>query len=1351
MQIKSSLIILLCALATSASAQFNMLFNSDHDLPNSLVNCIAEDSNGIVWVATEDGLCKYNGSSFKTYRSVPSDPKSLYNNFVRIVVPDNYGNVIIGSIGGTQIYRSKHNDFIPAIPSEQGAIRNGNVNHILPLRSGGYLVGGNYAYTLYINKEGKPSIKPNIFTNQLKNIFRMAESKDGSLWAMVQGKGLYRTFPHHNNPNDKIALVTDENGKNYEFSAFCNAPDGNLYAGDIEKGLYILDEKTGRFKLIPITESFSRIRNIKAIPGTTCLCIASDGNGIRFYNYKTKNFDNSQQFDDPLIDISSQKVHSLFVNKTGDIWAALYQKGIMLGTHSAIPFKYIGPRSRRYNLIGDRCVTSILQDHEKTIWVATDNGGLYGIVNMDTPGKSESAPINMQQKAFFKASSDHGNQTSIPSAIIGLFEDSRHRLWFGSYKRGCGIVNKTTGICNYIPHRDQSVFSVYDYAEDKRGTIWAGSMGEGILRYNEKDNCMETFTSEGGTEWTGCIFYDGNHDKIYAGTYDGVIVVNPKDKNTRPHPITANCVVFSISRISSNTLAFSTNIGLILYDTEKQTSKTITMEHGLPSNSVYACQPGMKGHVWISSVYGLTHLSLDNMNVENFTLRDGLQGNEFYKNASMRTKSGSLWFGGINGVTFFRPSQLEHYSQKCDVRVVGIHSGDTEINPEEDGNYYVGVDENRFSVELATRPIYMSKRVIYSYHMDDGDWTTLPVQQNSVSFSDLSWGSHTLYVKTTTNGHDSQVSKTHIYIAYPWYLKWWMVIIWLVLTVAIGYLGIKEWHRRLKLRNIALEHMREEEEQEARLQFFMNLVHDLRTPITLISAPLKKLISTDADTSHKRLYNIMARNVDRILRLTNQIMDLRKIDHGKMELHCSETLVSEYISDMARSMEDIINSRHISLTLSDKTDGHQRIWLDTDFMETIILNLLSNAAKYTMENGTINVGWSIEDGMLSLTFTDTGIGIPDEDKPKIFNRFYQAYSPKGHVKGTGIGLNLVQSLIELHHGTITVSDNPDERGTRFTILLPAYKEAYKDSELYSANKVRRTEEEEPETPEEKLLVESFESDMEPIPTQTANNTQTPHAKVHKTILIVDDDDEIRSFLTEEFAVLYNILSAADGKTALDTLMKSKVDLVISDIMMPEIDGIELCRHIRQNVRLAHLPVILLTAKMSDQDRIEGLSVNADAYVTKPFNLDLLMTTVSNLLLRHDSLRNTFKGNTIPEERIETPKVYSADDKLMERLIKCINENLSNPNLTSDMLASEVGLSRVHLYRKLKELTNQSATNFIRNIRLTKSAELLKNNKATVSEVAYLVGFRTPSHFSTAFKELYGVTPTEYAKEEKDSM
>jgi len=1336
-QISVLIILLLCVIPSSkVRAQFNQLFSSDYDLPNTLINEICEDNQQMLWIATEDDLCRYNGSRFITYKNIKGEPNSLSNNFVRTVCADKKGNIAVGTIDGVQVYRPLTDDFTPILTSNSDNIDAANVNKITLLNDGSFLVCGGYSFSL-VNDNGEWKVRPNVLTKAVTDVFRAIELKDGSFLVARTPNGLV-----HVSKQGKVREIFTDNGEKFTIAAFCLSSTGQVYAGSADVGLYTYNAKNNKMLLVPGTEKLAQIYDIKELPGSTSLCIATDGQGVHLYDVTSHSFTNHPQLNSQLVNIHSQKAHSLCFTKNKDMLVGLYQKGILLCAHNTTAFTYIGARSEQYNLIGSCCVTSLLQTHDGNIWTTTDNGGLYGFTSDLVSLRKYPADVRAN---------------GVPSTILGLFEDSRNRVWYGSYSRGGGIVDLSSGICQniYIKGNPNHDFSPYAYVEDKRGQIWVSTMGNGILRYDEVQKEFVPYILNSNLIWTGCMYYDKQHDRLYCGTYNGIYSLSPTDKAKKEKTLVSGCIAYSFSRISADLIAMATNQGLVLYTISTGETRTLTRGDGLPSDNVCAAQNGGDGLLWISTMSGLTRFNLKTMTAETFTYRDGLQGNEFYKNASIITNDGRLWFGGINGITVFTSKGVDQTKTICKVRVVDVRAGEYYLNVDEDGEYVIRSGIERFTISFATMPLFMTRRVSYSYSIDGKDWELLPAPQNRVTFDNLGYGRHKLRLKTTIEGKESEVSETIIYICYPWYLKWWMVIIWILLLCCFAYYLRKIIIKMRYQRERELRHKQEEELQETKLQFFMNVVHDLRTPLTLIATPLQKLRKTDSDTARQHLYDIMIRNAHRLLRLTNEIMDLRKIDSGKMELNLHRSLISHHIQNIVRTMSDIAETRHQELTIKDNTDGTIQMAIDEESFEKILTNLLSNAIKYTPEGGHILVMWNYGDpnmdpnlninpnfhykgngnSCLVLSVTDDGMGIPDSEKKHIFERFYQVRIKDKHVKGTGIGLNLVKALVELHKGEIFVNDNPDGKGTRFTVIIPDDKVALKTLTLSENDNI------------------SEEVESQDIVSSVSTSTPEPKAQTstilrsRPTVLIVDDDDDIRNFLCEEMSTIYNVLDSANGAEAYDVLNKNKVDLVISDVMMPGVDGIELTRMIRKNVRLAHLPIILLTAKASDQDRLEGLQTTADAYVTKPFHLELLEIMASNLLLRQEKLRNTFSGNELPADRIETPDVQSADDKLMERLLKVINDNLANPDLTSEMLANEVGLSRVHMYRKLKELTNQSATNYIRNIRLTKAAELLSENRASVSEVAYLVGFRTPNHFSTAFKELYGVSPSEYTRKQ----
>lgn len=538
-----------------------------------------------------------------------------------------------------------------------------------------------------------------------------------------------------------------------------------------------------------------------------------------------------------------------------------------------------------------------------------------------------------------------------------------------------------------------------------------------------------------------------------------------------------------------------------------------------------------------------------------------------------------------------------------------------------------------------------------------------------------------------------------------------------------------------------LQHIHAEQINEAKLQFFINISHEIRTPMSLIISPLQKLIKNEDNNERLKVYHMIYRNAERILNLVNQLMDIRKIDKGQMALMFRETNIIPFIDDLCNTFAQQANIKDIQLQFHHQLP-ELNIWVDTSNFDKIILNILSNAFKYTPQNGQIDITLRTGEDFTQpeplkqyaeIVISDTGTGIDEMEKEHIFERFYQIrnshHNPKG---GTGIGLHLTRSLVELHHGVIHVENNGDQPGCRFIIRLPLGNKHLRPEEIDIHEKENTT-----YTPTAPVISPIIEEEKE--------KKVKMRSKYH--VLIVEDDEEIRNYIAKELAAKFHIMESGNGREALELILKKAPDLVISDIMMPEMDGLTLCKKIKQNVNINHIPVILLTAKTREEDNLEGLSTGADAYIMKPFNIDILQKTAENLVHTRQQLRKVFTGQQNQEDKVQKLEAKSSDEKLMERIMKVINENISNSDLTIEMLTNEVGISRVHLHRKLKELTNQSTRDFIRNIRLKEAARLLSEKEHTISEIAMLTGFHDPNNFSTSFKELYGMPPSMYMKEQ----
>ena len=655
--------------------------------------------------------------------------------------------------------------------------------------------------------------------------------------------------------------------------------------------------------------------------------------------------------------------------------------------------------------------------------------------------------------------------------------------------------------------------------------------------------------------------------------------------------------------------------------------------------------------------------------------------------------------------------------------------------------------DNTFSIVFSTLQYNNPEQISYQYKIEElsNQWLSTEPGVNRVTYNNLLPGKYTFHVRALSHGNLSEIRTVKILITPPWYEMWWAYCIYaflfgLLVLGIVNYILSRMRHRREIMKR---EHA--EQLNEAKLQFFINISHEIRTPMTLIINPLEKLLAEKKGGEVQKTYLMIYRNAQRILRLINQLMDIRKLDKGQMFMKFRETDMVGFIDDVMLTFDYMARKKKIHFSF-EHVMPQLKVWVDMNNFDKILMNIFSNAFKYTPEQGEITVILSTgRDSTrcdplkeyFEITVTDNGIGLDREKIERIFERFYQIDNDVTKSNfGTGIGLHLSRSLVELHHGIILAENREDAPGSRFIIRMPLGSAHLRTDELEDVEAVIT-----PHTvlvkPEKTDLEEAFEEE------EDEESKKAGKSKNRMRILIVEDEEEILSYLKEELEGDYRIMTRKNGREAYDTILADTPDLVISDIMMPEMDGLSLCRKIKQNTNVNHVPVILLTAKSKPEDTMEGMATGADAYMVKPFNTELLKSTIANLIANRKLLKSKFSGAQQQEDKVQKLSMKSADEILMSKIMKVINENLSNPDLNVEMLAANVGLSRVHVHRKLKELTNLSARDFIKNIRLQQAAALLKEKKLTVSEVAYATGYTNLSHFSSSFKEVHGMSPKEY--------
>lgn len=1338
-----------CLLPLLCKGQFCKLYTIHGEISSSMINNIYQDQKGYIWVTTEDGLNKFDGAKFTNYRSHRKDSTSLLGNHVYKVFQDSKGNLYILSTKGLQVYDYRSDTF-KTIKKSGSSYSNKSITE---LRNGNILIGtsGYGIKTLSIDSKGNFRIKdwnlplPGYTINEIK------EDKNGNIWICTEYHGVIRI---------------DKNGKRYDYSLGkhngnqfinCCAEDsyGNVYIGTTGRGAFVYQKADDTFQ--QIFKSEFPIKDLKQ-KGSIML-IGIDGEGIVSYDILEKNIADTDFYIDN-VNLKRSKVHSLLIDNSTNLWIGIYQRGVAFIPLQANMFGYIGSYSSLRNYIGNNCITALCDYDDGKLVVGTDNDGIYQLNNQ----------YNFIRHLTPESDSD------IPPTVMCLFKDSNKNVWIGSYLSGLSFMNAKGDKFTKVTLKDKNgneIKRVYCLAEDNHKRLWIGTMGTGLYfsdlqsSIQEHINVYNTQDMKNINQWIDALYYAQN-GRLYIGTYNGIKCIDTQNlKIVGQEKALLGLVVYSIIEDHEHRIWAGTSDGVTVMDKDLNILEQFTIQNGLPNNHISSIVVDKNNDIWVSTNQGLAKYDPQKKSFIPFYASDGLYNNEFSRNAFYQYPDGKILFGGTNGIIFFNPDDIKIQKFQGKIRITGFYLHDKPVNElTKSGNYHV-IDndifnakeinlahyDNSFYIEFATDNFMAPQSFMYS--MNNGTWNSLPKGTSRVSFSNLPVGKYEFKIKAVNGSAESEIKTIFIHIHPAWYNSTIAWIIYLAIIGSIAAVFIHQAKEKYRVRQEMLKHKHLEEINEAKLQFFINISHEIRTPMSLIISPLQKLISTDSDTERQKSYSLIERNAQRILNLINQLMDIRKIDKNQMKLSFTEVELIGFVNDIKDTFAYQAASKGAQLNIITQLD-QLKVWLDPNNFDKVIFNLLSNALKHIQNEGKINIYINaIHDSKekaplnnyAEIIIEDNGSGIKESEMKRIFERFYQVSDDRSRSKGTGIGLHLSMSLVKMHHGTITVKNNDNQPGCSFTIHIPLGCDHLSSEDMAS------------NSPDAAPLSSTEDHTLQHIPLppeeneEEENSKKTPRKK--HSVLIVEDEDDIRNYLLTELGNHFRVLSCSNGKEAMEIIMSHMPDLVLSDIMMPEINGITLLKKLKQNIKTNHIPVILLTAKNSEKDYIEGLSLGADAYIAKPFNLEILITTIENLIRNREVLRNNFSGKQEQDGQIEVVQPQSADEKLMKKVMKAINKNLNNPDLNAEMIAAEVGISRVHLYRKLKEITNQSTRDFIRNIRLKQAEILLKSEKNySISEISQLVGFNNTTYFSNAFKELYGVSPSkymEYCKENKDKL
>lgn len=1276
-------------------------FTTSTGLSNNRVYDILQDKQGFIWFGTLDGLNRYDGYNFKIYRNIPLDSLSLQNNRITGMTEDSNGSIwLITKKNGINRFNIQTESF--------------------------------YHYRK-IDKYDK-----DLYEIEIDSII---ETKHKEI-LLYSAKRLFKYLPDE----DKITFISD-----HDSNAFVPTGETIRLRKKIKEKYSVDVEITSIVK----EEHFNWVATIRE--GLFIEHISDNGKIIERYQHEP--FDHTE-------------IKCVFRDRSGIIWIGTKNKGVFKHNPLTRNFKLYNRFSNSEEDIKGTTIRAITEDPDGNIWLGTYNNGII--------------KLNRELKKITRYRYEAGNKKSLPNNMVrSLYTDINGNVWVGTYN-GASKYNKHEDCFeNYLPVNENEIPAettdslhiyfnrVYGFDNDYFGNLWIANW-KGLSKLNTKthtfkhyphtffdmDNIREVFVDKNNIIWIGAEF--GGVVQFNALTEEFEHYRPDNKVQTLSHQN-----VFAIHESSNEMFYISTFNGLTVLNKKTGEFNSFTDKDGLSGNMVYGILEDKIGRIWLTTTNGLSVFNPQNKNFINYSQQIGLQDNEFTEGAYSKTKSGEMIIGGINGINIFHPDRIKKDTIPPQIVITSLQLFNQPLNVgSHDGilkksiNYTSEVTlkhKNKvISFEFAALHFAIPQENKYKYKLEgfDETWLQTNSQRRFTTYTNLKPGKYVFKV-LASNSDDcwsDEPAKLNLIMLPPWWRTWWAFLIYSFLIITLLLLFRHYSFKSIQMKNeLQLERVKREKSDEMsqmKLNFFTNISHEYRTPLSLILGPLEDILEQDLNLPLKeslpKLEQIRA-NSHKMLSLTNQIMDLRKIEMGKMTLHVNKTTLNTFISQIVAHFKEVADHKNISLEYINNI-GNYDVWIDQEKFEKIINNLISNALKFThTKTGRIEVILSLEDDFPNkealvignlppgrfcmITVKDNGIGIPKELLEKIFQQFYRIDSSVSlSAKGSGVGLALVKEMVELHHGTITV-ESSEQEGSVFRVLLPLGNKHFDTSEL----------ENQKEFQPQKTSVHS--ALLKSIPQDHSDEDESPEKK---TILIVEDNVELLNYTTSILENEYNILQATDGQSGIEIAYKKLPDLIITDIIMPHKTGIELCQVLKSDIKTSHILILLLTARTSDEDRMEGFLNKADDYITKPFNKKLLKVRVSNLIDSRELLIQNL-GDIKNHKQIIKKGLTPIDAEFLERLTQTLEANISNVSFNVEILSSELGMSRSNLHIKLKALTNQSASEYIRSFRLNQALILLQEQRKNINEISYEVGFNTPSYFIKCFREKYGITPKEYGQ------
>lgn len=1300
------------------------IFYPNERLSNSLISSICQDKAGYVWVGTDYGLNRFDGYSFVKYFHNANDSTTLMYNTVVTLCCDEEGSLWVGTGKGLQRYCSVTDNFVNYRFVDG---RNARVNDILMLRDGRILVG-TAGYGLYEVDKARRILTPvhDQPLNKVEPYFsHLFEDSGGNLWKSGTNEITCRTA------NGELRLYNNLPGTPSDFFeyrgkvvAVCRDALVIFYKGEMITDYFEMPEMNGGTLGLRVAYCDSK-ENVY---------VGTRGNGLFWIPAGTKKLQRYQCTVRGL-DMNSTKIWAITEDRSGNIWLGCQQRGVVMIPQRKAQFSSWNFSDQKIDI--GTYVSSITDGFDGMTWCTVQDKGVYGF---DAEGRVVAHP-------------------AAPEGVEYLYHDSKRDYWLGT-THGMYLYNPMTGNSKLVTDFPCYVYNTV--TDDHQGNVYFSAFSKGMLQYNRETGKIRHFSMTQKDKRRGSLcndwIMDLSSDKdcnVWAATSNGVSCYDPKRDTFRPYgweKLLDGLMCYAVCKTSKGDILIGTERGLYIW---MRRSNKIDMFKGseeLKNLVVGYMVEDMKGNIWCSTSMGIWVFDLKKDKWTSYVNGSGLTAHEYVNSVGMHGDDERIYFATGGGMTVFTPKQVREAGVEpgrlmlTAFSIDGIpanastESGGSSVMDKavfESGEFTLSYTDNTFTMSFSLLNFPDATNTIFEYRFEgDEQWRRTQEGQNSITFTHLSSGKYVLEVRAIDNGVVSEVCKYRITVRAPWYATTVAYLIYMLLFATMVSFMIWFYRRHLH-----------QQVEEDKMKFLINATHDIRSPLTLIMSPLKKLsdniallktsdsIGSEADRraidGMKEEVSVIERNAQRILNLVNQILDVRKIDRQQMSLHCRETEMRKFVEVISKIYEYPAKEHNIDFRLV-MPEEEVRAWIDPVQFDKVVSNLLSNSLKYCTDGGEIVLQMSTgsDTGQknsigdyVELKITDAGVGMRAETLEHIFERFYQERnSDNENSAGTGIGLNLCKMIVDMHHGTISAENRADGiKGSIFTVRVPLGKEHLTEEEIDTS----------------------------------VDKSQTHHVKAKQAVrsnykvLLVDDDEDIGEYIADELGAYFHFTVSHNGKEGLKELLTDNYDAVVSDVMMPEMDGLTMLRMIKTNVNISHVPVIMLTSKSDIGNRLEGLEKGADAYLTKPFTMEELHLTIDNLIAKTLRLKGKFSGAQQAIDQVENVEVKGNDEQLMERIIKSVNQHLSDSDYGVEVMCEEVGISRAHLHRKMKDLTGIPVSEFIRNVRLEQAARLLKEQKVNITQVAYSVGFSSLGYFSTVFRKHFGMSPRDFIEQQQE--